>query len=165
MLSDNAAQCQKHPIPIGFGQSFPEICEGNSLNRLQRARGGTALGAVCRMVILRGGPDPGESESNPPISGVPGLQLWQLEQRIDHTELQVWSVCVFCNRNKGPNLTGIDPETDQIVPLFNPRQDAHSEHFKLDGIFFIGLTPTGRATVRVLAMNSDEQLRRRSAQA
>ena len=70
--------------------------------------------------------------------------------------------CPHCNRNKGPNLTGIDPETDQIVPLFNPRQDAHSEHFTLDGIFFVGLTPTGRATVRVLAMNSEEQLRRRS---
>jgi hypothetical protein len=69
--------------------------------------------------------------------------------------------CPHCNRDKGPNLTGIDPETDWIVPLFNPRQDAHSDHSTLDGIFFVGVTPTGRATVRVLAMNSDEQLRRR----
>ena len=69
--------------------------------------------------------------------------------------------CGHCNRHKGPNLTGIDPETDQIVPLFNPRQDSRSEHFALDGIFFVGLTPTGRATVHVLAMNSEEQLRRR----
>jgi hypothetical protein len=71
--------------------------------------------------------------------------------------------CGHCNSHKGPNLTGIDPETNQIVPLFNPRQDSRSEHFALDGISFVGLTPTGRATVRVLAMNSEEQLRRRRA--
>ena len=71
--------------------------------------------------------------------------------------------CQHCNLHKGPNLTGIDPETDQIVPLFNPRQDAHSEHFAVRGIFIVGLTPSGRATVNVLAMNSDEQLEIRSA--
>ena len=71
--------------------------------------------------------------------------------------------CQHCNRHKGPNLTGIDPETDQIVPRFNPRQDIHSEHFALRGIFIVGLTPSGRATVNVLAMNSDDQLAIRSA--
>lgn len=71
--------------------------------------------------------------------------------------------CGHCNSHKGPNLTGIDPETDQIVPLFNPRQDSRPDHFALKGIFFVGLTPTGRATVRVLAMNSVEQIARRAA--
>jgi hypothetical protein len=71
--------------------------------------------------------------------------------------------CQSCNLHKGTNLTGIDPETDQIVPLFNPRQDVHSEHFTARGISIVGLTPTGRATVNVLAMNSDDQLAIRSA--
>jgi hypothetical protein len=29
--------------------------------------------------------------------------------------------CHRCNRHKGPNLSGIDPETQEIVQLFNPR--------------------------------------------
>jgi 5-methylcytosine-specific restriction endonuclease McrA len=63
--------------------------------------------------------------------------------------------CYHCNHHKGPNLTGIDPETGQIIPLFNPRTQRWSEHFALQGTEVVGLTPTGRTTVRVLAMNSD----------
>ena len=40
------------------------------------------------------------------------------------------------------------------------------DHFRWDGIFLIGLTPTGRVTVRVLAMNGAEPLEvRRGIQA
>ncbi len=31
--------------------------------------------------------------------------------------------CHLCNAHKGPNLTGIDPATGNIVPLFHPRRD------------------------------------------
>jgi 5-methylcytosine-specific restriction endonuclease McrA len=31
--------------------------------------------------------------------------------------------CYHCNLHKGPNLSGIDPETGQIAALFNPRRD------------------------------------------
>jgi hypothetical protein len=141
LLSDNAAQGQERPIAIGLGKRFPELCQGNSLTWLQRARGGTERGLACRMVILRGSLGPGESESNPPISEVPGLQLWRLASRIDNAELQVRSVCVFCNLHKGPNLTGIDPETNEIARLFNPREDVHSEHFVVRGAVIVGLTP------------------------
>jgi hypothetical protein len=70
--------------------------------------------------------------------------------------------CPHCNLHKGPNLSGIDLATDQIVPLFNPRQDVHSDHFAFRDLLIIGLTPTGRATVAVLALNSAEQLETRS---
>jgi hypothetical protein len=70
--------------------------------------------------------------------------------------------CGHCNRHKGPNLAGIDPETGQMAPLFNPRQDDRSEHFAVRGIVIFGLTPVGRATVNVLAMNSQTQLENRS---
>jgi hypothetical protein len=70
--------------------------------------------------------------------------------------------CGHCNAHKGPNLSGVDPDTDQIVPLFNPRQDARSEHFAMRGVSIIGLTPVGRATVAVLAMNSIDQLEARA---
>jgi hypothetical protein len=162
LLSDHAAERQERPIAIEFGKRLPKVCQRNLLIWLQRARGGTGRGSVCRMAILHGTHFPGESGSNPPISGVPRLQLWCLAPRIDNAELQVRSVCFFCNRRKGPNLTSIDPETDRIVPLFNPRQDTYSEHFARRGNLIVGLTTAGRATVFLLAMNSDQQVEIRS---
>jgi hypothetical protein len=62
--------------------------------------------------------------------------------------------CNHCNFHKGPNLTGIDPDSGQIVPLFNPRLHSWADHFQLQGAWIVGLTPTGQATVYVLAMNA-----------
>jgi hypothetical protein len=44
-----------------------------------------------------------------------------------------------------------------MVALFHPRRQQWEEHFDLQGGWIVGLTPVGRATVRVLAMNVDEQ--------
>jgi hypothetical protein len=70
--------------------------------------------------------------------------------------------CWDCNLKKGPNLSGIDPETDRVAALFNPRKDRWEDHFapaigalKLPGIVIYGLTPVGRATVRVLGLNDE----------
>jgi 5-methylcytosine-specific restriction endonuclease McrA len=62
--------------------------------------------------------------------------------------------CHHCNLHKGSNLSGIDPMTGQIVPLFHPRRQHWQEHFELIGKRVIGLTPTGRATVVVMVMNA-----------
>lgn len=61
--------------------------------------------------------------------------------------------CDRCNLHKGPNLSGIDPETGQVVRLFDPRRDAWSDHFLQNGPHLVGRTPTGRSTVSVLKMN------------
>ena len=37
--------------------------------------------------------------------------------------------CPGCNLHKGPNLTGIDPDTGEVSRLFHPRQDVWQEHF------------------------------------
>jgi hypothetical protein len=71
--------------------------------------------------------------------------------------------CIDCNLRKGPNLTGIDPETGKIVQLFHPRRQSWSRHFEWRGIYVIGRTAVGRTTVQVLNMNSDDQLALRSA--
>ena len=63
-----------------------------------------------------------------------------------------------CNQHKGPNLAGIDPQTDAITPLYNPRLQVWEEHFEVRGIRVEGRTSTGRATVRVLNMNATERL-------
>ena len=61
--------------------------------------------------------------------------------------------CPHCNLHKGPNLAGIDPETQLLAPLFHPRKDRWEEHFEMDDTRIVGLTSIGRTTVRVLAMN------------
>jgi 5-methylcytosine-specific restriction endonuclease McrA len=71
--------------------------------------------------------------------------------------------CERCNLFKGSDLTGIDPATGQVERLFNPRTQAWSDHFELRGPLIVGLTPTGRATVRVLSMNSGQRLQLRAA--
>lgn len=66
--------------------------------------------------------------------------------------------CIDCNLHKGPNLTGLDPETGAVTTLFHPRRQQWADHFAWGGIRITGLTPEGRTTVRVLNMNSDEQI-------
>jgi hypothetical protein len=67
--------------------------------------------------------------------------------------------CIHCNRNKGPNIASIDPETKQLVPLFNPRQNIWNEQFTLDGAYIRPLTPIGRATIQLLKLNDPERIR------
>jgi hypothetical protein len=71
--------------------------------------------------------------------------------------------CHHCNLHKGPNLSGIDPANGAMAPLFNPRLLAWENHFSMQGVTIIGLTPVGRATVRVLAMNKGTRLQLRAA--
>ena len=72
-------------------------------------------------------------------------------------ESNLWLACPICNRHKSDKTTGIDPETGEIVLLFNPRTQVWSEHFRWskDGIYIIGKTPIGRATVKVLQLSDD----------
>lgn len=70
--------------------------------------------------------------------------------------------CDRCSLCKGYDLSGIDDLTGQIVPLYNPRTQAWNEHFRFDQIRIVGLTPTGRATVRVCQMNAPRRLRLRA---
>jgi hypothetical protein len=70
--------------------------------------------------------------------------------------------CYHCNLHKGSNLSGIDPETGSIVQLLNPRQQQWDDHFVFDGSAIRGLTPTGRATVIVFAMNAPIRLELRA---
>lgn len=70
--------------------------------------------------------------------------------------------CPDCNAYKGPNLTGIDPQTEAVVLLFHPRADDWDVHFALVGASVEGLTPQGRATVDLLQMNEAERVEMRA---
>jgi 5-methylcytosine-specific restriction endonuclease McrA len=70
--------------------------------------------------------------------------------------------CNRCNRHKGSNLTGIDPESGTIIPLFHPRNDTWVDHFAFREALIVGLTPIGRATVYVLNINARERMQLRT---
>ena len=70
--------------------------------------------------------------------------------------------CIDCNLHKGTNLTGIDPQTNDITELFHPRRHQWDDHFEWQGISLFGKTAIGRTTIRVLNMNSEDQLALRS---
>ena len=71
--------------------------------------------------------------------------------------------CIDCNLHKGTNLTGIDPETNEITQLFHPRRQSWADHFEWQGIYLTGKTATGRTTSRVLNINSEDQVALRSS--
>ncbi len=66
--------------------------------------------------------------------------------------------CHQCNLHKGPNLSGIDPESGNALELFHLRHDRWSEHFMYHECEVVGIAPTGRATVRVLNMNDEDRI-------
>jgi 5-methylcytosine-specific restriction endonuclease McrA len=67
----------------------------------------------------------------------------------------LWLACRPCNEFKGDQTHGEDPETGEMVPLFNPRTQDWRTHFAWsdDETLIVGLTPTGRATIRALHLN------------
>lgn len=73
--------------------------------------------------------------------------------------------CFHCNRRKAEKLTALDPDSGEEVPLFNPRRDAWGNHFiwSSEGLFVIGLTPTGRASVDALELNRERVINIRAA--
>ena len=70
--------------------------------------------------------------------------------------------CHRCNLHKGPNLSGIDPITGDLVQLFHPRHESWRDHFQIQGARIEGRTQVGRAAVAVLAMNDARRLELRA---
>ena len=66
--------------------------------------------------------------------------------------------CAQCNRFKGSDIATFDQDTGQVEPLFNPRRQRWQEHFRLDGPVIMPLTPTGRATERLLQLNHIDRI-------
>jgi hypothetical protein len=80
---------------------------------------------------------------------------------IDDSLQNLALACDRCNAFKGPNLSSVDPVTNAVVHLFHPRIDDWKEHFDLIEGSIVGLTPKGRATVRLLCMNAPRRVQLR----
>jgi hypothetical protein len=64
--------------------------------------------------------------------------------------------CSECNWAKGPNLAGLLEA--KIYPLFNPRTQNWSRHFRWDHTTLVGKTKTGIVTVQVLNINEASRI-------
>ena len=80
-------------------------------------------------------------------------------------ESNLWLACRPCNGYKADQIDGIDPITQNQVPLFNPRTQKWHEHFTWsdDSISILGITEIGRVTVQALQMNNTYAMTVRSA--
>jgi len=65
--------------------------------------------------------------------------------------------CRRCNEFKGSQIEAVDPLTEVLTQLYNPRHQHWREHFKWidQGIHLAGRTAIGRATVVALNMNNE----------
>jgi hypothetical protein len=75
-------------------------------------------------------------------------------------EGNLWLSCPRCNGFKAAKTRALDPRTRRVVPLFNPRLQVWSEHFRWgkDRTTIIGRTSCGRATVDALHLNFEASL-------
>lgn len=69
--------------------------------------------------------------------------------------------CTLCNKHKGSDLTSIDPETGDIVPLYHPRKDQWHEHFQIKDALIIALSSKARVTIRLLQLNQQDRIEER----
>jgi 5-methylcytosine-specific restriction endonuclease McrA len=70
-------------------------------------------------------------------------------------EENLWLACRLCNGHKGTQAETIDPKTNKITALFNPRTQNWNENFEWREEKIVGKTPCGRATVRALKLNNE----------
>jgi hypothetical protein len=78
-------------------------------------------------------------------------------------EENLWLACSLCNNHKADRIAALDPETGELVRLFNPRRQRWREHlvWTAEGDRVVGLTPVGRATVVALQLNRPSLVRAR----
>ncbi|HEY1375295.1 MAG TPA: HNH endonuclease [Gemmataceae bacterium] len=69
--------------------------------------------------------------------------------------------CAYCNSFKGSNAAGYDPDSDELVRLYNPRSDRWDDHFAWRGPKLVGKTPIARATIDVLRINQPDRVEHR----
>jgi len=71
-------------------------------------------------------------------------------------ESNLWLACRMCNNFKAAQISALDPQTNKISRLYNPRQQTWGDHFEwsTDGKRIEGLTATGCATVFALQLNN-----------
>lgn len=75
--------------------------------------------------------------------------------------------CRRCNERRYNITEALDPQTQQMVPLFNPRKQVWQEHFVWINEYTVieGITAIGRATCQCLDLNDERYLEEDSIRA
>lgn len=66
--------------------------------------------------------------------------------------------CPHCNQHKGSDLVTLLENPDVFIPLFNPRKQLWEEHFQVSEGEIMPRTETGRATIKLLQLNTPDLL-------
>jgi len=66
--------------------------------------------------------------------------------------------CFERNRAKGSDISSLDPATNALTSLFNPRQQIWGNHFRFNGPVIEPRTAEGRVTVLLLNINSPRRV-------
>jgi hypothetical protein len=61
--------------------------------------------------------------------------------------------CPSCNLHKSDRIDALDPESNALVLLFNPRVQRWDEHFRWETYQIEGRTTIGRAAIHLLNLN------------
>lgn len=72
-----------------------------------------------------------------------------------NNEENLWLACRLCNGYKGIQAEAIDPKTNKIIALFDPRIQDWNENFEWREEKIVGKPPCGRATVQALKLNNE----------
>ena len=72
--------------------------------------------------------------------------------------------CPSCNLHKSDRVVVESANSDQQVPLFNPRTDSWSDHFEWDDYSILGTTEVGKVTVAALDLNHARRIKIRQAE-
>ena len=90
-----------------------------------------------------------------------------MPQSLDGTSdfMNLSYACFLCNRLKSNKLKVFDVLSDKWIPLFNPRKDEWHEHFSWnnDATKIIGITSSGRCTVKELKLNREKLIEYRNS--
>lgn len=78
-------------------------------------------------------------------------------------EDNLWLACAWCNLHKAAKIRALDAVTNHVVSLFNPREQGWQRHFEWseDGVYILGKTAVGRATIDALQMNNHQIVKSR----
>jgi hypothetical protein len=76
----------------------------------------------------------------------------RIEGGPDDPSNRAWC-CPSCNLHKAARSTSLDPESNTIVSIFNPRSDHWKDHFEFTEFEIRAKTAIGRATINALQLN------------
>jgi hypothetical protein len=156
LLRDQAAEHLQNLLPVRFRERFPEPRQNQLRARSRRRR--KKVPACLRGLVPVLGRCYDGCGTNPPAAEEQRDIRRATTAKVDAGQLRRFYGCSFCNSFKGRNIAGLDPLTKKLTRLVNPRRHKWGRHFRWEGARLLGLTPVGRTTVHVLAMNEPERV-------